>query len=297
MKIRAHETFCIRKGWMRKGVKNIIQNNRLFTDKEINPCDILGIGANMVKSLRYWLNVVGIMEEVSEGNQKIQRLTELGNLINNNDKYFEEDGTNWAIHYQLAKNEELATAWYWFFNELKVSSFNKILFVNELKDYLAAQYDYTCSDKMLEDEFDCLLRTYFLKDKDISPESTNICPLTELRLIEDVLTDDKGVKEYKKVVPDKDSLHPLIVFGVICDQSDLDEILISDLMEARCNVAKIFNLDRSTCFYYLEQLQKEGYIETIRTAGLDVIKLNKRFTFIQALEQYYSVINKEGRHE
>ncbi len=297
MKIRAHETFCIRKGWMRKGVKNIIQNNRLFTDKEINPCDILGIGANMVKSLRYWLNVVGIMEEVSEGNQKIQRLTELGNLINNNDKYFEEDGTNWAIHYQLAKNEELATAWYWFFNELKVSSFNKILFVNELRDYLAAQYDYACSDKMLEDEFDCLLRTYFLKDKDISPESTNICPLTELRLIEDVLTDDKGVKEYKKVVPDKDSLHPLIVFGVICDQSDLDEILISDLMEARCNVAKIFNLDRSTCFYYLEQLQKEGYLETIRTAGLDVIKLNKRFTFIQALEQYYSVINKEGRHE
>ncbi len=110
---------------IRKGVKNIIQNNRLFTDKDVNPCDVLGIGTNMVKSLRYWMNVVGIMEEVSEGNQKIQRLTTLGTIINTNDKYFEEDGTNWVLHYQLAKNENLATAWYWFFNVFKMTSFNR----------------------------------------------------------------------------------------------------------------------------------------------------------------------------
>ena len=51
MKIRAHETFSIRKGWIHKGVKNILVYPRLFTDKNINPCDILGIGTNMVKSL------------------------------------------------------------------------------------------------------------------------------------------------------------------------------------------------------------------------------------------------------
>ncbi|MCX4362420.1 MAG: DUF4007 family protein [Clostridia bacterium] len=291
MKIRAHETFCVRKGWIRKGVKNIILNNRLFTDKEVNPCDVLGIGANMVKSLRYWLNVVGIMEEVPDGNQKIQRLTELGRLIDDRDKYFEEDGTNWVLHYQLAKNEDLATAWYWFFNVFKMTSFNKVLFVNELKDFLFTQYDYSCSDKMLEDEFDCLLRTYYLKDKDKSPENTNICPLTELGMIDEVVTDDKGIKEYKKVVPDKDTLHPLIVFGVICDQAESKEILISDLMDKPCNIARIFNLDRSACFYYLEQLQKMGYIDIIRTAGLDVIKLNRRSTFVQAIEQYYTLIN------
>ena len=69
MKIRAHETFCIRKGWLHKGVKNIQSNARLFTNKLVNPCDLLGIGTNMVKSLRYWLNVVGVMEEVAEGSQ------------------------------------------------------------------------------------------------------------------------------------------------------------------------------------------------------------------------------------
>lgn len=297
MKIRAHETFCIRKGWIRKGVKNIILNNRLFTDKEINPCDVLGIGTNMVKSLRYWMNVVGIMEEVPDGNQRIQRLTELGTVIDKYDKYFEEEGTNWALHYQLAKNEEMATAWYWFFNVFKMSSFNKILFANELKEHLLTEYDYSCSDKMIEDEFDCLLRTYYSKDNDVSPETTNICPLVELHLIEEAGIDGKGIKEYKKVSPDKDTLHPLIVLGVICDQNGSDEILISNLMDKPCNVGKIFNLDRSSCFYYLEQLQKGGYLTIVRTAGLDIIKLNVRLTFVQALEQYYVAISGEDYHE
>ena len=52
------------------------------------------------------MTAVGIMEEVSEGNQKVQKLTRLGEIIDEYDKYYEEDGTNWLLHYMLAKNEE-----------------------------------------------------------------------------------------------------------------------------------------------------------------------------------------------
>ena len=121
MKIRAHETFSIRKGWIHKGVKNIVLYPRLFTDKNVNSCDILGIGTNMVKSLRYWMTAVGIMEEISEGNQKVQKITRLGEIIDKFDRFYEEEGTNWLLHYMLAKNEELATAWYWFFNVFKIN--------------------------------------------------------------------------------------------------------------------------------------------------------------------------------
>ena len=168
MKISAHETFSIRKGWIHKGVKNILVYPRLFTDKNINPCDILGIGTNMVKSLRYWMTAVGIMEEVSEGNQKVQKLTRLGEIIDEYDKYYEEDGTNWLLHYMLAKNEELATAWYWFFNIFKINSFDKQLFVRELSEFLHTEYDYDGSEKMLGDEFDCIIKTYCSKGKDVS---------------------------------------------------------------------------------------------------------------------------------
>lgn len=288
MKIRAHETFCIRKGWLHKGVKNILEYSRLFTDKDQNPCDILGIGTNMVKSLRYWMNAVGIMEEVNAENKRIQRLTELGTLINRYDMYYEEDGTNWAIHYMLAKNKEQATAWYWFFNVFKLNSCNKAMFVKELGEYLRTEFAYECSENMLSDEFDCILKTYFTKDKDCSPENTMICPLTELHLVEQIVD-----KDYKKCVPDKDSLHPLIILGAICDWTKSDEILISDLMSKEGSISKIFNLDRATCFYYLDELRKLGYISISRTAGLDVVKIIERTTFVEALELYYRMINGE----
>lgn len=287
MKIRGHETFCIRKGWLHKGVKNIIANQRLFTDKETNPCDILGIGTNMVKSLRYWMNTVQIMEEVNVGNMRMQRLTELGQLINKYDPYYEEDGTNWAIHYMLAKNKDQATAWYWFFNVFKLNSCNKSIFVKEFSEYLHTEFDYQCSESMLSDEFDCILKTYFTKDKDCSPENTMICPLTELQLL------GQANKDYKKCVSDKDSLSPLIVYGVLCNWATFDEILISDIMSKEGSISKIFNLDRATCLYYLEKLRSLGYITISRTAGLDIIKIVKKTTFIGALELYYRTINGE----
>ena len=55
MKFRAHDTFFIRKGWLSKGMKAVHSKPDVFVAKDENPMDVLGIGSNMVKSLRYWL--------------------------------------------------------------------------------------------------------------------------------------------------------------------------------------------------------------------------------------------------
>ena len=44
-KFRAHETFFIRKGWLSKGMRYVSQKPDVFTDKDDNPMDVLGIGA------------------------------------------------------------------------------------------------------------------------------------------------------------------------------------------------------------------------------------------------------------
>ena len=232
------------------------------------------------------MNTVGVMEEVTEGNQRLQRISRLGEIINQYDRYYEEDGTNWFIHYMLAKNEEQATAWYWFFNIFKANTFDKELFIKELGEFLHTEYSYDCSEKMLSDEFNCLINTYCSKGKSSTPEDMNECPLVDLKLIEQ--TDNR---DYKKCIPDKDSIHPLVILAVIEDQTDKDEILISDLLDKPCNIGKIFNLDRATCFYYLDQLQKAGRLEVIRTAGLDVVKLKQRANFYDAIQEYYRAIN------
>lgn len=287
MKIRAHETFSIRKGWISKGIKNIKLRPRLFTDKTFNPCNILGIGTNMVKSLRYWLTATGVMEEKQQGGQHIQRLTDLGHLIDGYDPYCEEEGTNWLLHYRLASNQEGATAWYWFFNEFNVNTFDREMFTSGLREYLAKEYDYTCSEKTLDDEFSCFVRTYYTKQSE-DPEEIITCPLAGLGLLSRI-----SDTEYSRCVPDRRAVHPMIVYAVIADNYFLDEILISDLEKGKNGPCRIFQFDKATLFSVLEELQKTGYIGISRTAGLDVITIKKRMTFIEAAEAYYRAISEE----
>lgn len=69
MKFRAHDTFFIRKGWLSKGMKYVQSKPDVFIAKDENPMDVLGIGANMVKALRYWLQAVGLTTEPNKGKE------------------------------------------------------------------------------------------------------------------------------------------------------------------------------------------------------------------------------------
>src|SRR5688572_19515103 len=107
-----HETFYIRDGWLYKGIQ-AIQADPLIFAKEDAP-QILGLGKNMVRSLRYWMVATQLVEEKLTKYGKEQRLTQFGQLVAQYDKYQEFDNTLWLIHYHLATNYQDATAWYWF---------------------------------------------------------------------------------------------------------------------------------------------------------------------------------------
>ena len=53
IKMKGHESFSIREGWLTKGMIEVLNNPKVFSEKE--QTDIFGIGTNMVKSLKYWL--------------------------------------------------------------------------------------------------------------------------------------------------------------------------------------------------------------------------------------------------
>ena len=128
MKFRAHETFFIRKRWLSKGMKAVKNEPTAFISKEKNPMDTLGIGSNMVKSLRYWLQAVGITEEPNFG-KRVQTFTPLGEKIYEHDRYIEELGTLYLLQYRLASQEELAASWYYFYNVFNMTEFNRNDFV------------------------------------------------------------------------------------------------------------------------------------------------------------------------
>lgn len=291
MKFRAHDTFAIRKGWLHKGMRHVIDNPRIFVDKTINPMDEFGLGANMVKALRYWLQATGLTEEGTSGNNRNQQLTGFGRLVWDNDPYLEEDGTLFLLHYFLASNEELATAWYYFFNCYKIVEISRENFTDGIKSFLLENDGAQVSDRALDDDFDCIIKTYFSNNENIIPESNMECPLCELGLI---TSQDSKAKTFSKVTPRNTAINPLVVLAVIIKENqdaENKEIKISHLENAPKNIGKIFNLDSLSVSSYLDKLQNMGYIKVNRTAGLDIIKLTTQFTFEQCVQEYYRSIN------
>lgn len=165
MKFRAHDTFFIRKGWLSKGMKYVHNRADVFVSRDENPTDVLGIGTNMVKALRYWLQAVGVTQEPVTG-RRVQTFTELGNQIYEHDRYIEELGTLQLLHYKLASNKEEATAWYFFFNEFKMTEFTREDFVSALQSYvLMSDEDISVALRSLNDDFACIINTYLPRYK------------------------------------------------------------------------------------------------------------------------------------
>lgn len=295
MKFRAHETFFIRKGWLSKGMKYVHARNDVFISREENPMDVLGIGSNMVKSLRYWLQAVGLTEEPSSG-KRVQRFTQLGEAVYKYDRYIEELGTLYLLQYRLASNQTEATSWYFFFNEFNMSEFSRDDFVDAIQRSIKMT---GASDNVairsLNDDFSCIINTYLPRyktnTKKVTPENNIDCPFGELGLI-DVLSKEK--KTYRKAIPAANSINPWVALAVIADQADgKTEIALNDLLTSPCNIGKVFNLDSISMLDVLYQIEKIGEIKINRTAGLDVIQLVNKRNFQECVELYYQHISNQ----
>lgn len=294
VKFRAHETFFIRKGWLSKGMKYVNLSPDVFVNRNNNPMDVLGIGANMVKSLRYWLQAVGLTMEPKSG-RRSQTFTDFGTLVFENDKFIEELGTLYLLHYKLVSNKEMATAWYIFFNEFNMTEITKEDFVIAVNGYLS-KIEESVASRSIEDDFACIINTYLPRFKvnpsKVSPENNIDCPFGELGLIDFV---NRSKKTYRKAIPPISSFDPWVVLAVIMDQAGKKmEIPLNELLTASSNIGKVFNLDAIAMLDILHRAEKKDVIKIIRTAGLDIIQLKQRLTFEQCVSQYYQSIQNLG---
>ena len=295
MKFRAHDTFFIRKGWLSKGMKYVHNKPDVFVAKDENPMDVLGIGANMVEAVRYWLQAVGLTEEPNSG-KRVQTFTPLGQSVFTNDRYIEELGTLYLLHYRLSSNKSDATAWYYFFNEFTMSEFSRDDFVDFLQRRIRMEdSDATVAIRSLNDDFSCIINTYLPRYKTspnrVAPESNIDCPLGELGLI-DILSKEK--KTYRKAIPVASTISPWVALAIIVDQAgESKEISLNELLTAPCNIGKTLNLDAISMLDVLYQIERIGKIKINRTAGLDVIHILEGLTFQDCVDAYYQSINAQ----
>ncbi|MBQ7498198.1 MAG: DUF4007 family protein [Selenomonas sp.] len=290
MKFKGHESFYIRRGWLYKGLKHVRKREDIFLAKDA--MEEMGLGSNMVKSLRYWLQATGLTKEISEGGRRIQRLTPLGKLVWKHDPYMEEMGTLWLLHLELASNRDLATSWYEFFNEFSMQEFQKEDFVRFLQGKAEA------AESSLSSDFDCLMSTYIprslLKGK-VDPESNMECPMGNLQLIGCASAKEKIYRRQ----PINGSSVPECIFmsGLLKESEGRTEISLQEILSGRQDkpgIGRMFQLDLVALLEVLYKLEKREALKVVRTAGLDVVRLSEAQEPLAWAGRYYQELSGEG---
>ncbi len=184
MKFSGHETFAIREGWLHKGLKLLIEEPELLYDEYV--ADWLGVGKNMSRSIRHWLDVAGLAERVKgNGRQSPLVETELGQLIYERDPYFVDIGTWWALHVNLVAPQTQVYTWKWFFNDFSHSRFERSMCLNRLMRDVEKSQSRPPSENTVQRDVACLLQSYArnIPTEDKDPEDALECPFVELGLL------------------------------------------------------------------------------------------------------------------
>lgn len=179
-RFKGHESFILREGWLNKGMREV--RNDPFVFSQNYGADVLGVGPNMAKAIRYWMRTCGLLKE--RGKQGVF-LSKLGEQIWEYDKYLEDPFSLWIIHCNIVKNRGQATAWSLFFNEYDEIEFTKDELVKELINKAGNLEGLKkFSEKSVEADGEALLRMYVRKpERESDPEEKNISPFGIFELV------------------------------------------------------------------------------------------------------------------
>lgn len=275
LKFKKSESFYLRDGWLEKAINAIHNNENINIFSKNNGITILGIGSNMVKGLKYWLQASDI---ILSTNVKTE-LSNFGNLIYNYDKYIEDNFTLFLIHYKLVKNLQECPLFYGLFNS-DIKSFTK----SDLVKYFDNNFQIEkiqVKKEYIEDDTNVLLKSYVVESKGDNPEDNYLCPLSGLKLLA-----QKGDR-YIKTKPIYQSLSFLIVYYCLQELYDCKPFNIEDSLNEFNSPIMLFNLDKNMYLQYLEEIKRNQLITINKTAGLNTVYFEKNLTLEDIFKMYY----------
>ena len=273
-----HESFSCRMLWPIKGYDYINDGNS-FNDP--NSVIMLGVGKNMVASIRYWLKALGLTEH-----DKPSTLAKyLFDEAQGKDRYLESLGTLWLLHFLLVVLNE-ATLYNILFlryqKERKQFAKEQVLnFVKRLmaEDDRLKQFNSNTVGK----DFGVLVQNYVQPSKPKSYEDYSSL-LIDLNLIRND-NSDRGYAfniEGKRTVPTE-----IFLYAVLWMKGS-DRTVSYDTLQ---NVGLVFCMTDMEVIEMLQQIDREysEYVQYSDHAGIRqlLFKEGKQMNPIDLLNRYY----------
>lgn len=193
-----HETFACRYAWLPKAVREVAETPEILTPAcEDRAMVRLGVGKNMVRSIRFWAEAAGVLEPCEDGHV----LTDFGAQIfwrthnertdtfeEGFDPYLEDIQTLWLLHWKLATNvENPIFAWDFLLSRFQEPELTASSVFDAIKK-ATISLDKSLSENTLEQQFEIFLHSYVpTRGRKGEVREDNLdCPLVELGLLDQV---------------------------------------------------------------------------------------------------------------
>lgn len=273
-----HDTFHCKQQWLLKGFHNPNFSN--ISDNIIS----LGVGKNMVASVKYWLEAFDITNE--------NKLTDFSNIIFSNeigfDPYLENEGTLWLLQYKLCQ-KRYASIYHLIFAEYFEDKVNYEFNEDKIVKYILNRLDFegvkSISENTLSTDFKVFIRTYISSSKEnMNIEEEFNAPLLELNLIEKLNTHKFQINKIYRSIP-------LAILGYcILDLTKHQQSLSLKLEDIRRTIGNYFCINNECLEDLLSKLSQISnvfvYTDHAGIATLD-IKQNNSEIRNDLLNKYY----------
>ena len=261
-----HDSFQCRLLWLKKGY------DYLAADRSFSADDApvrLGVGNNMVRSIRYWLRAFGLTNEQEE-------LTELARFIfadrnasadqsaeetEGVDPFLEDQATLWLLQYQLLKIRHASTYWI-VFNELRRRrpEFSADDFVQYVTKVKAELEKFPANPSTVAADFSVFTKLYLQSGRQSKDREEGFAGiLTELNLLKpiDRKSDDGKSVSILYTIPytERSDLPAELLLFSLLDNSALGASISLETLETEPGMpCSVFAMNRAGLIRKIEQL-------------------------------------------
>lgn len=265
-----HETFPLRLLWLRKAYDAAAHGPiGRGTFQEHEAITRFGVGRNMAISIRHWALAAEVLQDRDGMLSPTGWARRIFNISDGLDPYLEEPATLWRIHAAIAGKPEFATTWFYAFNGVNQTVFDRELVVQGLFEFIKDRPGLRVSTNTLRRDVEVFVRSYVRRGDGDEDAAEPL--LTELGLVRDSRLSGQFefVRGAKPSLPD--GIFALALWRFWCRWHESSPTLsVEQASFAPGSPGRIFKLDEDSVLERLARIEgiTRGALVWTDTAGL-----------------------------
>lgn len=294
LQFSGHESFTCRNLWLKKGY-DFADNEGSFTNE--HAVVDLGVGKNMVNSVRFWLKSFGIIHDNDVP-------TDFGTFLfadnEGHDPFIETIGTLWLLHYNLVKTGK-ASLYSLFFNEFRRArtEFQKEQLVTFIEKKYREIESNAFNRNTVSNDISVFIRMYLKptsKNEKVDVEDDFSSLLIDLELMHTYTGVDFNEKtvDYFKVENEHRTDLPfeVVLFSILDNERYGKSTSFKELRTGVNSPGMIFSVNEDCLYDKLKEIEKK-YPRAIRfseNAGVQELQITNPINKWDVLNEYYETI-------